>query len=72
MTLRLSAIDLQHRNGVQALRNVHLNIEAGERVAIIGPSGAGKSSLPVKSKYWVRSPGASAAASGNVCAHASG
>ena len=45
MTLRLSAIDLQHRNGVQALRNVHLNIEAGERVAIIGPSGAGKSSL---------------------------
>ncbi|RZA11890.1 MAG: hypothetical protein EOP02_31345, partial [Proteobacteria bacterium] len=41
MTLRLTAVDLRHRNGVQALRDVHLNIAAGERVAIIGPSGAG-------------------------------
>ncbi|MER2101867.1 MAG: ATP-binding cassette domain-containing protein [Pseudomonas atacamensis] len=45
MTLRLTQGSLRHANGVDALRNIDVQIGAREQVAIIGPSGAGKSSL---------------------------
>lgn len=45
MSIRLDGVGLTHANGFAALQGVNLQIEAGERVAIIGSSGAGKTSL---------------------------
>lgn len=38
-------LSFTYPDGTQALKNINIEIEKGEKVAIIGPNGAGKSTL---------------------------
>lgn len=43
--LSIHRLSVRYQNGAQALRNVSLTVNAGERIAIIGESGCGKTTL---------------------------
>ena len=43
--VRFDRVSLRYANGHQALRDVSLDLDVGELVAVVGPTGAGKTSL---------------------------
>lgn len=43
--IEVTGLGYRYADGTEALRNVHLAVAEGERVALIGPNGAGKSTL---------------------------
>jgi len=43
--IAFEGVHFSYRTGQPVLRNIDLNIHAGQRVAIVGPTGAGKSTL---------------------------
>jgi len=43
--IELKAVDFSYPNGKKALKDISLDIPAGQRIALVGPSGSGKSTL---------------------------
>jgi ATP-binding cassette subfamily B protein len=45
IAIKLEDVNLKYRDGTVALSNINMNIQAGQKVAIVGENGAGKTSL---------------------------
>ena len=45
VAVRLRGVSKEYPGGVHALRSVSVDIEAGDRVAVVGPSGSGKTTM---------------------------
>jgi putative ABC transport system ATP-binding protein len=45
MSVELTEVTKDYPGGVQALRDVSVNIPAGDQVAVVGPSGSGKTTM---------------------------
>ncbi|MFL7810751.1 MAG: energy-coupling factor ABC transporter ATP-binding protein, partial [Anaerolineae bacterium] len=43
--IQITSLSFSYPDGHPALQDIHLEIEPGEKVAIVGPNGAGKSTL---------------------------
>ena len=43
--IQIEGLTFSYPDGREAIRNVHINIHNGEKVALVGPNGAGKSTL---------------------------
>lgn len=45
MSIKVENISKKYENGVEVLKNIHLEAEKGEFIVLVGPSGCGKSTL---------------------------
>jgi cobalt/nickel transport system ATP-binding protein len=45
LSVEINDLSYTYPDGRQALSNIHLDVHAGEKVAVVGPNGAGKSTL---------------------------
>lgn len=52
IALELQQLKKTYPGGVQALRGIDLQVEAGDFYALLGPNGAGKSTTIVLSALW--------------------
>jgi len=43
--IEITGLSFSYHDSLQALRDIHLTVQTGERLALVGPNGAGKSTL---------------------------